>query len=110
MQTLPSQIGFFRPYSWEMSNNDSRYCQWLESTFNENEFSKNLTYLMKAVHTAMEIKALEETEDEDVEFLSRYSKKNWLFIYSFRAQSFTSLMADLCQDINRGFSFNMCHN
>merc|ERR1712020_53709 len=32
IQTLPNQNGFFRPYSWEMSNSDSRYCQWLEST------------------------------------------------------------------------------
>ena len=71
IQTLPNQIGFFRPYSWEMSNSDSRYCQWLESTFNENEFSRNLSYLMKAVHTAMEIKALEETEEEEIEYLSR---------------------------------------
>ena len=37
----------------------------------------------------------------------------WLFlknIYLFRAQSFTSLMADLCQDIKRVSSFSRCLN
>ena len=29
---------------------------------------------------------------------------------TIRAQSFTSLKADLCQDINRGFAFSRCLN
>ena len=32
------------------------------------------------------------------------------FHCTLRSQSFTSLMADLCQDINRGFAFSRCLN
>ena len=71
IKTLPRPFGLFRPSSWTMSNIDAKYSQWLETTFNGLEFSKNLTYLMEAIKTAINNKAFEETEDDDVVTLAR---------------------------------------
>ena len=39
-----------------------------------------------------------------------YDPINVMYIFAIWAQSFTSLKADLHQDINRGFAFSRCLN
>lgn len=70
-ETLPRPFGLFRPNSWPMSSGDSRYTEWLESTFNGGDFVQNLSYLLPAVQAAFETKALEEMEDDDCFALTR---------------------------------------
>ena len=71
-KSLPRPFGLYRPNSWPMTTTDYRYCQWLDPVFNNVEFSKNLTYLMEAIKTALDKKAFDEVEAEDITALTRF--------------------------------------
>lgn len=75
-ETLPRPFGLFKPSCWPLSNNDSRYSEWLENTFNNGDFVRNLAYLLPSLAVAFESKkALENIEDdeEDLRALTRCS-------------------------------------
>jgi huntingtin len=71
--TLPRPFGLFKIDSWAMSNSDSRYSQWLESSFHSLDFVNVLHYLLPAVQVAFESNGLDDLDAEDAKALARFT-------------------------------------
>ena len=68
-------------------------------------FGLRISAIAAAVHSGLKIE-----EKVQFFFLIKYISFQTKSVFKLWAQSYTSLMADLCQDMNGGFAFSRCLN